>query len=82
MVRLMGILSKTFWLADRYTIVSDGVVFDHKLKREVKHHTTSDGYSKVTLRIGPESRKTYSVHRLVALSFIDKKRTRTSLGWK
>lgn len=70
MEKPMDILWKNFWLGDRYIISSRGQVFDQKLDRPVAQHINKDGYAKVTLRVG-DIRKTYSVHRLVAILFIE-----------
>jgi HNH endonuclease/NUMOD4 motif len=52
-------------------LVSDcGKIFSKRLGRTLPFQTNNDGYLKVTLRLGKNYRKTYSVHRLVALAFI------------
>jgi len=54
----------------RYLISNKGSVYDKKLKCYVARTPNEDGYLKVTLRDDNEKRKSFSVHRLVAICFI------------
>lgn len=67
----MGILLKVLPDYSRYIISSDGSVWDNKLGRYLPTQLSEDGYVKITLRGDTGKRKTFSVHRLVALSFIE-----------
>ncbi len=67
----MDLLYKTLPNLSRYIIYSDGTIFDTKLNRFVKFHTNKDGYLKITISLDNGKRKTFSVHRLVAESFIE-----------
>jgi hypothetical protein len=71
MEALMDTLWKNFSLAERYSISNDGRVFENHSDCPVTQTLNDDGYAKVTLRVGPSTRRTYSVHRLVALTFIE-----------
>lgn len=58
----------------QYTISSDGVVTSHKHgKQLVMKPSTTNGYEKVTLSNG-RIKKHFQVHRLVAMTFLDKPR--------
>lgn len=54
----------------RYDIFPNGVVFDMQSNTEVTQQTNEDGYKKVTLTHECGKRKTHSVHRLVACTYI------------
>lgn len=67
----MGIMWKTCSLAPDYSVSNYGLIYDEKRGLLVSQHTNEDGYKKVTLRISENERKTFSVHRLVAVEFVD-----------
>lgn len=58
-------------MIDNYEITRDGRVISHKKKipRELKPYLDRDGYKRVTLTINGRT-KHYSVHRLVALTYL------------
>jgi len=62
---------KTYKGFSRYSISSNGTVWDNKLDVAVSRTPNEDGYLKVTLRSDLNKRKGFSVHRLVALLFLD-----------
>lgn len=55
----------------RYKIYRNGTIYDIKKNKFQKLHQTSDGYLACTLRLENLRRKTFRVHRLVALSYIE-----------
>ncbi len=61
---------KTCCEAADYLVSDCGRIFSKILNREIPFQTSRDGYSKVTLRLDINLRKTFSVHRLVASAFI------------
>lgn len=67
----MGTNYKTLSNFTRYTIYDNGKVFDSKLNTFISYQVSKDGYCKVTLRSDEGNRKTFSIHRLVALCFIE-----------
>lgn len=54
-----------------YFIYSDGQVFSQKKNQYLPFQKTRDGYLVVTLQSDEGDRKTFKVHRLVALCFIE-----------
>lgn len=62
--------SKTLPEYSRYLISLDARIFDTKLNRYLPFQETTDGYAVVTLRADNLKRKTFKVHRLVALCFV------------
>lgn len=65
-----------------YLISDTGIIFSRTLGREVSQFESRDGYKKVTLRLGVCSRKTFSVHRLVALAFIPNPNNKPTVNHK
>jgi|APGre2960657373_1045057.scaffolds.fasta_scaffold23071_2 hypothetical protein len=55
-----------------YTVSKDGRVSSLKTGKILKPHLTSSGYHTVCLSAGSGNSKTVRVHRLVALTYIDK----------
>ncbi len=55
-----------------YTVSKDGRVSSLKTGKILKPHLTSSGYHTVCLSAGSGNTKTVRVHRLVALTYIDK----------
>lgn len=66
----MVFLMKMFKNYSRYLISEDGDIFDKKLGKVIKQQCSKDGYKCVTLRDDNKKRKTFKVHRLVALLFV------------
>ena len=56
--------------ASRYHISNNGDIFDWELERLISVQTNKDGYKCVTLTLDDKTRKTFKVHRLVALVFV------------
>lgn len=67
----MEIRSKILCNLSRYLIYENGTVFDKKLNRFLPFQKNRDGYLKITLRLDSNKRKTFSVHRLVAIAFLE-----------
>ena len=55
-----------------YTVSKDGQVSSLKTGKILKPHLTSSGYHTVCLSAGSGNSKTVRVHRLVAMTYIDK----------
>lgn len=53
-----------------YKVSNTGKVYSNRRNKEMKLKTTKDGYKALTLS-KPNKRKEFTVHRLVALAFID-----------
>jgi hypothetical protein len=70
----MGVTKESDWKTligfSRYSIDAYGNILDSKLHKIIPPHTNEDGYLKITLTNDIGKRKTLSVHRLVALTFI------------
>lgn len=62
---------KTLPDISNYRIFPDGKIYALHLDRFVSEYSSRDGYKKVTLRLDNKERKSYSVHRLVALAYIN-----------
>lgn len=65
----------------RYDISIDGKIFDKSLNKLLSFQSNKDGYLKVTLR-NDDGRKTFSVHRLVALTFIENPHMKETVNHK
>lgn len=73
---------KTYLKYNRYAIYEDGSIYDFKLNKYLSFQTSKDGYLKITLRIDVKSRKTFSVHRLVAEGFIPNPENKPTVNHK
>ncbi|KKP97229.1 MAG: HNH endonuclease family protein [Candidatus Moranbacteria bacterium GW2011_GWD2_36_12] len=65
----------------RYSIDEDGYVIDLVTDKNIKHQYAVSGYNRVRLWKDGK-RKEYLVHRLVALTFLRKKKNRTIVNHK
>jgi len=66
----------------RYYIYNDGRIFDLKYSKFMSHNTNSDGYSICTLTSDNRKRKTFRIHRLVAMCFIENKNNKAEVNHK
>jgi hypothetical protein len=60
----------------RYEVFENGIIYDHKLKKNVPCWINSTGYYSVGLygeRNGIKKTRTFSLHRIVASTFLDNK---------
>lgn len=55
----------------RYLIYNTGKVYDLKLNKFLSNNINEDGYHKITLRSDLNKRKTFSIHRLVAILYLE-----------
>lgn len=78
----MDILWKNLSDFPRYSVSSEGEVYDNQLKRILPLQKTSDGYAVVTLRDNNGCRKTVRVHRLVAETFIPNPENKETVNHK
>lgn len=67
----MDLPSKTLVNLSRYKIYNNGWIYDCKRNVFLPYQLSSDGYCKITLSLDCGKRKTFSVHRLVAIAFVE-----------
>lgn len=66
----------------RYDIYPDGRIFDIKLNKNLSFQKNTDGYLCVTLRADNNKRKTFRIHRILALCFIPNTENKKEINHK
>lgn len=78
----MELLWKSLSDFNRYEISNTGLIFDKQLGKVISQQINEDGYRCVTLRDDLGNRKTFKVHRLVALLYIDNPENKETINHK
>lgn len=78
----MDLIWKTLNNYSRYNISNNGDIYDLKLKKIINTQINQDGYKCVTLRSDINKRKTFRIHRLVGLLFVENTDNKSEINHK
>ena len=73
---------KTLSNFSRYKVSDTGLVYDQKLNRLGSQNTNSDGYRCITLRSDEGLRKSFNVHRLVCILYLENPEKKETVNHK